>query len=423
MSLNEIRNKTPSGITMSAIIVNPIAVCDHKQRKENNMKSFRCLTTISRAGIGAMLMFLALAVTPHHAWANTASNTAIINTATVNYKDATGTVSQTPVTASATVTVTLVAAAPTLSAPADQNTTVGVAANYSYTITSNANGPDSYALSTAANGGSVTNSANITASTAVPAPTPIILGATTLVTPITIPAATNTALVVPSDGVADASVNGIVAGDTVVINSLVYSVISVVDNASGTSTITVNGPASAALTYGALIAEQKTFTLAVTPTAMNPTTTNETVTVVVSAKGSGAAATDTTVTTVPAAALTVTKEVSLTGLAGSFAATANAAPGTSLFYRITVSNTGASNATSVVITDPLTAYTTYTAGSGRVVIGAAAAYGGTVLTDTIAAADGYDWNETTVGSVTYAVGTIAPGAGNNVQLFFKATVN
>lgn len=387
------------------------------------MKNLRSISALSRFGLGCLLLVTALAITPNHAAANTASNTKIINIATVNYKDSTNTTAQTPVTASATVTVLLVQVTPTLTAPANLDTTLNVAATYNYTITAGSNGPDTYNLSTSLNGGSVVNSANITASTAVPSVASVLLGATTIVTPITIPAATNTAIVVPSDGTADASLNGIVGGDTVVINGLVYNVVSIVDNATGTSTVTVNGPASAALLYGALIAEQKTFTVAVTPTAMNATITDETITTTISAIGSGAAAaTDSTTTTVRAAALTVTKEVSTTGVIGTFGATANAAPGATLYYRITVHNGGASNATSVVITDPLTAYTSYVAGSARRVTGAAAGYGGAVLSDTIVAADGYDWNETTVGSVTYSVGTIAPLVANDVQLFFTVLV-
>ncbi len=261
-------------------------------------------------------MFLTLAAIPQMEHANTAANTAIINTVTVNFKDAGGT-AQTAVTASAIVTVTLVAVAPSLSTPGDQNTTLATAATYNYTITANSNGPESYAISTSLNGGSVTNTAHILTSSAVPSPTPIALGATTIITPVTITAAGTTAIVVPSDGVSNASVNGIIAGATVVINTQVYTVASIVDNAAGTSTITVNGngTASAALTYGTLIGEQKTFSLAVTPLTMNATTTNETITTVVSAKSAaGAAATDSTTTTVPAANLTVTKDVSLTGL-------------------------------------------------------------------------------------------------------------
>jgi hypothetical protein len=385
------------------------------------MKKIKSLRILSRIGSGVMLMLMALAVTPQHAEANTASNTAIINTVTVNYRDAGGT-AQTAVTASATVTVSLVPATPTLNAPADQNTTLASAANYSYTITSNANGPDTYNLTIP----SKVNSANITASTATPSATPISLGATTIFTPVTIGAAGTTAIVVPSDTVSNASVNGITAGATVVINGQTYTVASIVDNASGTSTITVNGngSASAALTYGTVIGEQKTFTLAVTPTTMNPTTVNETVTTTLSARDSGnvaVAATDVTVTTVPAANLTVTKEVSTNGTA--WATTAAAPPGTLLYYRITVHNGGAGNATSVVITDPLTSYTTYSAGTAKRATGALVNYAAapTVLTDG-SDGDGYDYNITTPGTVTYNVGTVASGAASDVQLFFRALI-
>ena len=383
------------------------------------MKTPRSISTSSRIGFSVLLMLTALAVTPHYAAANTASNTAIINTATVNYKDAGGT-AQTAVTASATVTITLVASSPTLNAPADKNTTVNVAANYNtYTITSNANGPDSYNLTIPVK----TNSANITASSAVP-PASVTLGATTIFTPVTIAAAGTTVITVPSDTVSNASVNGIANGATIVINGQIYTVASIVDNAILTSTITVNGngAASAALLYGTVIGEQKTFTLAVTPTAMNPTTTDETITTTLSARDSGnlaVAATDITVTTVQGASLTVTKQVSTDGI--TWGATANAAPLAPLYYRITVHNGGAANATVVVITDPLTPYTTYTPGSGKMVIGAAAAYGGTALSDANPGipADTYDY---TAGTVTYSVATILPGAANDVQLFFKVTI-
>lgn len=385
------------------------------------MKTPRSLSIFSRIGFGALLMLTALSFTPHYAAANTASNTAIINTVTVNYKDAGGT-AQTAQIASATVTVTLVPASPTLNAPADLNTTLAVAANYSYTIYSNANGPDTYNLTVP----SKVNSANITASTAVP-PASVSLGATTIFTPVIIAAGGTTAITVPSDGVAGGGVNGIAALATVVINGQIYTVASIADNATLTSTITVNGngTATALLPYGTVIGEQKIFTLAVTPTAMNPTITNETITATISARDSGSvavAATDITVTTVQAANLTVTKQVSTDGI--TWAATAAAAPGAALFYRITVHNGGAANATVVVITDPLTPYTTYTAATAKRATGAGVSYAAapTALTDLSAVDDGYDFGVTTGGTVTYSVATIAPGLANDVQLFFKVTI-
>jgi hypothetical protein len=428
MTSHEIRNKSPDSSYFPQFIDNPIAVSDHKLQKENIMKTPKRTSIISRIGFSVMLMLTALAVAPQYAAANTASNTAIINTVTVNYKDA-GAVAQTPVTAYATVTVTLVAAAPTLSTPGDQNSTLGTPANFTYTVTSNANGPDTYTLSTSANGGSVTNSTHMLTSSAVPSVGSVTLGATTAISSIAIPLNTDTPITVPSDGVSGGGVNGISAAagnNKVVINGLLYTVISVVDNpfiagTPVTSTITVNGPAQAALTNGTLIAEQKTITLVVTPLTMNATITNETVTTVISAKGSFAtAATDSTTTTVLPANLTVTKEVSTDGI--TWGATANAAPGAALYYRITVHNGGAANATVVSITDPLTSYTTYTAATAKRATGAAVSYAAapTVLTDLVNAGDdGYDF---TAGIVNYSVASIAPLVANDVQLFFKVTV-
>lgn len=386
------------------------------------MKTPRSISTISRIAFSVLLMLTALAVTPHYAAANTAANTKIINTATVTYSDAGG-FSQTA-TASATVTVTLVASSPTLNAPADKNTTVNVAANYNtYTITSNANGPDNYAMTTA-----MVRTGNITASTAVP-PASVSLGATTIFTPVTIAAAGTTVITVPSDGVVGGGVNGIAALATVVINGQIYTVASINDSATLTSTITVNGngAVSAALLYGAVIGEQKTFTLAVTPTAMNPTTTDETITTTLSARDSGsvaAAATDITVTTVLGANLTVTKQVS-TDNGTTWGATANAAPLATLYYRITVHNGGSANATNVVITDPLTPYTTYVGPNfAKRATGAPVSYAAapTALTDLSAVDDSYDFGVTTAGTVTYSVPAILPGVANDVQLFFRVTI-
>ena len=373
-----------------------------------------------RSGLGALLLAAVVAVTPHTADANTAANALIHNIAIVNYKDAGGT-SQTAITASADVIVTLVASAPTLSAPVDQNTTPGTPVTYNYTITATANGPDTYNLSK-----TIAESAGITTgtSTAVVSPS-VVLGASTIAAPVTISAAGTTAIVVPSDGVAGGSVNGIALGNTVVIAGAAYTVASVVDNAAGTSTITVtgNGIASAALPYGTLIAQRQSFTVLVTPGTVTANTT-QTVTVNLTATSVAdgtKSVTDQTVTTVLVANLTVVKEVSKDGVSWSAATTA--APGTPLYYRISVTNNGGSNATSVVITDPLTTYTSYVLGSGKRATGAAVSYAAaaTALTDG-ADGDGYDWSVTTAGTVTYAVGTLATGLVNMVQLFFQANV-
>ncbi|MBL0226240.1 MAG: DUF11 domain-containing protein [Geobacteraceae bacterium] len=390
-------------------------------RKENKeMRTERSF--ITRCALGAAAVALAVCLgTPQQADANTAANTSIINTATVNYRD-TGGVAQNPVTAQATVTVILVASAPTLNAPADLSTTSGTAVIYNYEITATANGPDSYNLTR-----TIAESAGITpgTSTAVISTPSVTLGASTLAAPVTIASAGITPITVPSDGTANVTVNGIVGGDTVFIGGQAYTVASIVDNANGTSTINVNGngAASALLQPGTLIAERQTFTVTVTPGTIIATG-DQTVTVPVTATSVAdgtKSASDTTITTVQVANLQVLKEVSTDGT--TFSASVSRAPGQTIYYRITVTNNGAANATSVVITDPLTVYTIYTAGSAKRAAGAATTYAAapTSLTDA-ADPDGYDYALTTAGTVTYNVGILTPGAGNAVQLFFQATV-
>jgi uncharacterized repeat protein (TIGR01451 family) len=267
----------------------------------------------------------------------------------------------------------------------------------------------------------------------------VTLGGTTIATAVTIAAAGTTAITVPNDAVSNASINGIASGNTVVISGQAYTVASIVDNGGtvgGTSTITVNGngTASGLLSVGTIIGQRATFTMTVTPGTVTGAT-NQTITVTTSAKGGGApaAATQQTITTVNVATLSVTKEVSADGntwYSGVVPpATLAAVPGNTLYYRITVTNTGSSNATSVVITDPQPLYTTYLANSGRRVLnGTPSSYGsaGAALTDTSAADDGYDFGVTTAGQVTCSIASIPPlsaAPANAVQLFFRVTVN
>jgi uncharacterized repeat protein (TIGR01451 family) len=374
------------------------------------------------------LAFLWVAALPADSLASTAANTVIRNTVSVNYRDTANTVMP-QVQSTVDISVALVYATPTLYTPADLSTTPGTPAVYTYTITSNANGPDTYALTTNVDA----QSAGISGSTAAAAPVSVTLGASTIATAVTIAAVGTTAITVPNDALSNASVNGI-AGGTVVINASVYTVASIVDNGGtvgGTSTITVNGngTASGVLPVGTIIGEQVTFTMTVTPGTISAAA-NQTIDVTTSAKGGGApiAATDVTVTTVNVATLGVTKEVSADGnnwFSGVVPpATLGAVPGNTLYYRITVTNSGSSNATDVVITDPQPLYTTYLVNSARRATGAPVNYfTGTPLTDADAADDGYDFAVTTASQATYSIASIAPGAANAVQLFFRVTVN
>ena len=386
--------------------------------QNKSSKAFRGILAIMA------LAMLLIAAQPSDSSASTAANTVIRNTVTVNYTNTGGT-AMPQIQSTVDVTVALVYATPTLNAPADQSTNPGTAAVYNYTITSNANGSDTYTITTNID----SQSAGISGSTAVPSPVTVTLGGSTIASAVTIAASGTTAITVPNDAASNGSINGIAGGNTVVINGQAYTVASIVDNGGtvgGTSTITVNGngTASGLLPVGAPIGQRATFTMSVTPGTVTQSS-NQTITVTTSAKGGGApiAATDQTVTTVNVAALSVTKEVSTDGNAWATSGV-SAAPGATLYYRITVTNSGSSNATNVVITDPQPLYTTYTPTSAKRATGAAVSYSAapTTLSDATDG-DGYDFGLTTASVATYSVGSIAPGAGNAVQLFFKVTVN
>jgi len=344
-----------------------------------------------RGVFGALLLFVAMAL-PQIALATTGANHIIRNTVTVNYADIVGS-AQTPITASVDVTVNLVAAQAVLSAPIDQPTDAATAATYSYTITSQANGPDSYNLTTG-----VTESAGISGSTATirnagdtATIASIGLGGTSVAALTPVPVAGTVAIPVPADSASDGEVNGIAAGDTVVINGAVYTVASVDDanggTANATSTITVNGNGTPALVQiGDQIGEQLAFLVRVTPGTVTAAV-DQTITVDINALDSGAVApaeTDQTITTVTVAALTVVKYVAnitdpvagggstvtidTGGGAGSityYTSGVTGDPGDTLEYLIEVNNGGTSSATNVVLSDPVPAFTTYTASSMR----------------------------------------------------------
>ncbi|PKN38507.1 MAG: hypothetical protein CVU62_06640 [Deltaproteobacteria bacterium HGW-Deltaproteobacteria-2] len=373
----------------------------------------------SLAGSFALLVLLAF-VLPQAAQAATAANTVIRNTVTVNFKDTAGT-SMTAVTDTVDITVELVYATATLSAPGDGTTDPNTAEVYNYTITSNANGPDTYALSAAV----TTDGTNTTGSTAATSVASVTLGATTVAAAVS----SSTTITVPSDGTSDSSINGIEDEDTVVIGGAEYHVDSITDNATGTSTIVLLTAVTASAGDG--IFERKTFTTTVTPgTIAAGATADQTIYVTTTADGGGtpASATDETITTVYIAKITVDKKVNdakTTSCNGSWMDTQTSVKFKKddyVCYRVTVTNSGSSAVNTVVITDPQPPYTTYEAGTARLAAsGTGNSYGGTTLTDSNAADDGYDYNITTGNTVTYSVSTLAAGA--SVELFYIFKVN
>jgi uncharacterized repeat protein (TIGR01451 family) len=384
------------------------------------MNKFSVVTDWSRRAKLLTLTAAACFVFPFASFADMAANNIIRNTATVSYSDASGT-AQDDVSAYVDVTVDLLAATPTLSAPVDQSIDASGTATYAYSLTTNANGPDEYTLSV----DSVVGSSGISGATATWSSTTLTLGASTLAEDTTIAASGTTVLTVPSDDTDDSAVNSLVAGDTVVINDLVYTVSAVDDtnnNNPGTSTITVNGNGTAAVvTNGDLISERVSVNLIVSPgTVVSDTDENILVEVIVT-DGETTDTEDSTTTTVIVATLSVTKEVSVNG--GSFTSSPIAAPGATLTYRITVTNSGSASATSVVITDPLPMFTTYVENSAKFsdVLATAYASAADTLTDIDDTADDYDFSVTTADNVTYTAGTLA--SSESAVLYFQVTIN
>jgi uncharacterized repeat protein (TIGR01451 family) len=362
----------------------------------------------------AALILGAVALTAASAVASTAANTVITNTATVNFNDAGG-VAQPAVSASATVTVLLVPAAVTLSSPGPQTIAQGgVNASLTYTITSTANGPDNYTLT------SVATPANVSGVTPTFG-TPIALGGTTLAAP-----ANNGdgSITVPYDNAGGAVVNGIGVGSTIIIASNPYTVTTVTKNvAANTTTIGIGAVIAGPALAGQIVGERKTFTVSVpSGTVTSGNSGTQTVnTTATSATAPNPATTQTTPTviTVNRPTLTVTKLVSTDG-GSTFAASGSAVPGTVLIYKIIATNSGSTNANAVTFTDALPAYLTYQAGTGKFATAAATTYAvATALTE---GSGGYS---IAVNTVTYnpggATGTVA--GGGVLVLFFGAKIN
>lgn len=344
-----------------------------------------------------LLFLLATALTTASAFAAapwTAANNIIRNTVTVKYQDA-GSNQMPDIVRTVDITVNLVPTTPTLSiatdllaTPADQTINSSATAVYNYALTSNANGPDTYNLSTLV----TTEMAKVglTTSTTTLSDTSLDLGATSVASAVTIAAAGTTTITVPSDSASDEIVNGIEVGDTVVIDGKIFVVAAagIIDNGGtpGTSTITVTGNGTAAaLTVGMTIGEMKIFTLTVDPGTVDFGTdppTNQTIVATVTARDAAAiadAATDATTTTVTVAALTVNKYVRnvTTPVVGGGATLALAGvtyyttgvggkPDETLEYAIEIINTGSGEAKDVRIEDPIATFTTYVASSMKV---------------------------------------------------------
>lgn len=420
------------------------------------MKTIQQHTCAWRLAALATVIATGGALMPATASANTASNTTLRNTVTVNYADAGGT-AQLPETDEVDVVVQLVEATPTLNAPDDQYIVPTATAVYAYTVYSNANGPDTYNITVSA----PTESAGLSGSTAVLTTASVTLGATTVATaPGAIAANTPTAIVVPSDAASDAAVNGIASGEVVVIGGVRCDVTAITDSgtpgtgAISNSSITVDCDAGISPAYGAVIGEQQSFSMTVDPNGWTGTSgPTETVDVTVSAQDDASAQsadTDDTTTFVEQL-LSVTKYVRnvttgavgvgpvVVGGATYYASGIVGVPTNTLEYLVEVTNlSGSNSATDVVISDPVPAFTTFSATDFAVLDDT-----GAVVGTCTATANNGDQCEV-VGTTVYmypgdAVGTIGDdtdggtgnvngdggtvGAGNNAYGRFRVTID
>lgn len=397
--------------------------------------------------VATTLFAAVLMVAAQTSSANTGAGTTILNVVTVNYQSPGGV--NLVASASASVTVTLVPTAVTLAAVGATTgaTPSGTAITYSFTATSNANGSDTYLLNSAA--GTLTNAT---------APTVVFKQGATTVTQLTLASSViSDVTAVDTIVVPAGTASNLAAGDIVVINGTDYLVSTVsgagtaaTANVSATTagTITAEVPVSIVLTanaagsnttpaftasvagtpspqIGLLVAEQQAFTVDVLSSTVAPGDGTVPLDITVGGPAPGTPITPaiTTTTTVQGANLSITKEVSSDGGA-TFAATGSGAPLSTLTYRITITNGGAGSASTVVITDPMPAYTTYVAGSAKssTVAGALFADAANVaLTDASdAPTDAYDFGVTAANQATLSVPTVAAGA--TVVLFYQVTI-
>lgn len=327
----------------------------------------------------ALAIAAAISLTAPAAFAKTAANTQILNTATLSYFDGASTKQS---SSTVTVTVSLVPSGVDITPGPNQTTTYNgptTKLTNSFIVTATANGPDTYNVTTAISAFSNTGAPN--AATATALTTSLTLGAT-----VTVAGSTTAAIVVPADGNAsDGLVNGIAANSTVFINGEERDVLSIVDNATGTSTITLKAALTTAPGAGVLVAGRKVVNVDVTAGTIVTTgqdiTIDKTLTVTSTSTGNPSKTSAAIRDTFTSGAANLAKYVrNVTKPSGSgtpyvysstnyYRSGVSAAPGDTLEYILVAINTTATPVTASVVNDNLPiAYATLKAnayGSGK----------------------------------------------------------
>ncbi len=388
---------------------------------------------IMKRGLMGMSASLLLFAASGTAFAVAPANSVLTNTATLTYAGlATG------ITASVDLTVTLKETSPNIAIATPNPVVQGGAASVPTTLTTTSNGPQTFNLTGTSAGNNSAGGAQPTFTDAAGNPiTSITLGATAPSVDAPIGATT---LTVPADGANDGQVNGIAAGDTVVIAGVTYTVASIADNPTGSSTITLTTPLTVAAPTGTLIAEQATFNTVVSNVGSITTpglAASLDVVVTATSATTPAIATSTVLTPIPLVSVSFTKYVrnvtnnvapvgapagsSITTLAGNTyyttAANINATSGDVLEYYLVVSvPAGGGDLTGAKITDDAPAFTTYVANSTFLNAAAAATPDVGGLSQ-LAAANGGLTVDSGAGA---AAGTVV--AGGKAEVTFQVTV-
>lgn len=442
------------------------------KNRSNTMYSKTNRSRIHRLlGSASALAIMGVLAMPTAADASTAANTAITNTATVNFTDV-GNTAQTPVTAFATVQVLLKVATATVTGPTPGAQTIpqGAGASETYTIYGNANGPDTYYITHQHGAGWNVNVSNPVSGVTI-TPSTIVLGGTT----VAATTAAGTTIQVPystsgSYPISATAINGITcsqAGPPVVksyieIAGTQYLLAqgncvtgitppSYPPNGSqniATLNLDASTPIAAGVAAGTIIGGVASFTWAFTQSGQvttGNTTGSYNVTVLATGSSEGSAPNYTltadagtpasngpVVITINQPELHVTKlvcDITVSSSCTPTASTINSLPGHTLLYMLTVTNISATSALNVKYSDIVPEYLTYTANSAAYSATSGTAYGSaTSMLDSSTATTGYSasalpaisWNPA-AGSGTASVATVA--SGGTLIFFYEASVN